>query len=66
VKAERNSDGTYNLTGLSWSGVLDLYGMLYDWVDSVESSGDKLDIGEQMLYDEVGKLRDMVDEDVTY
>lgn len=66
MKAERNSDGTYNLTGLSWADVLDLYGMLYDLVNSYESFGDELDEGEQKLYDEVGKLRDLVDEDVTY
>lgn len=64
MKAERNEDGTYSLTGIAGSEVLDLFQFVYDEVDSRRSSGDTLDENEQAVFDGVYDLKDMVVEDV--
>lgn len=56
MKAERNEDGTYSLTGMTSSEVLDLFQFVYDEFDSRLSSGDNLDETEQAVVDGVYDL----------
>ena len=64
MKAVRNEDGTYSLTGITGSEVLDLFQFVHDEVDSRLSSGDNLDETERAVVDGVYDLKDMVVEDV--
>lgn len=59
MKATRNEDGTYDLTGMNASEAISLFQMIYDWRDDVISSGDELDESEAEVFDKTLDLRDL-------
>lgn len=61
MKATRNEDGTYDLTGMTAKEAISLYQIIYDWYDDVISSGDELDESEAEVFDKALDLRDLWD-----
>ena len=59
MKATRNEDGTYDLTGMTASEAISLFQIIYDWRDDVVSSGDELDESEAEVFDKALDLRDL-------